>query len=1058
MANEVRVLITADDRATATIKNVAGGVLAAEAAMKGLNLAMGGLKSSVSAAMGFEKAISSVGAVAGATKDQLKGISDTALRIGKDTQFGAREAAGAMEVLAANGITATEIMGGAADAAATLAAAGGTNLAQAADTVSTSMAVWGASTQDLTEYVNRLAGAANVSRFGVEDMSAAIAQGGGVAAASGVGFDDFTTAIAATSKAFASGSDAGTSFKTFLQRLAAPTDEAKEAMKELGINAFDATGQMLPMGQIVQQLHDSLGALSEEQRTQAAATIFGSDAMRTAVTLAGLTREEFDKLSQTMKDTSAMDVAKERTDNLAGAWEQLKGAIETIQIEIGQRLLPVLAELATWAAEKLPQAFAWIEREWGPAFRAAGEAAMFLAGQLGSLGGWLSEHEELARALADGIAIATAGMIAFGVAAAAAALLNPFTATILAVEALTVATVMLVQNWDELRDKYEMIDGLSIMAVAAFEGTAEAIGAVDEALRGADDAFQSFIQWCEDLPGATEEAVGDLGNLLYDAGRDMIDGLWEGAKSKWEDFKGWLGDLPGEAVDWIKDQANGHSPWGITEPLGEDLVAGIEVGVNNAIPSLDAAVRAGIDGVMQGATQVLQSHLSNTIAGVQVVLGGYNVGNGYTAEDYARSVGLTLGADGSYVPDPMLQGPFLGMSPGDIEMANRKAREAIAAMGRRTYSGGGDGGSSGKEEETAADSLAAAIAEATRNASLALSFGELGGKAMETFLDAFANPKRASGLPDAVKKLVSEAEAAGVPQADLLGSNILQAMLDAFAGTGAVSDVEWRLSDLTKATEKGLKDMLGKATKLLQNAPLAEATKDSLEKMWREFSRALDNGEKISGDKLKDFLDKITDATNDGWDTLKTTTVDKLEDWLDSVTDKLRDGKPETAAQFRSMLEGLEGVLKSAPLPESMRDFADSTIELFLQAIREGKGLALADLEAFIAELIQRAREGRDAAIAEAGGGSSPRPDTNGPPLGEPAANTPTGAYGAQLVWDEGRKAWVYPWDVGGSIPTGAQRLGTVTVNIGTVIATDKGQAAQASGDLAFSLAAAGAA
>ncbi len=994
MANEVRVLITADDRATPTIKSIAGGIIAADAAMKAFNTTVGGLKSVVSVAADFEHAISSVGAVSGATKDQLKQLSDTALRIGKDTQFGAREAAGAMEILAANGISVADIMGGAADAAATLAAAGGTNLAQAADTVSTAMAVWGASTEDLTDYVNRLAGAANVSRFGVEDMSQAIAQGGGVAASVGVDFKDFSASIAATATSFSSGSDAGTSFKTFLQRLAAPTDEAARLMAELGINAFDANNKMRPMGEIVQQLHDSLGSMSEAQRAQAASMIFGSDAMRTAMGLAGLTREEFEKLSDTMGDTSALDVAKERTDNLAGAWEQFKGAIETLQIEIGQKLLPVLTELVTWGSEKLPLAFAWIEQHWGPAFAEAASAAGFLRDQLGGLSGFLAENEGLATALADGIAIATAGMVAFAVASAAAALVNPFTATILAIEALTVALVYLVQNWDDVE------------------------AAANEAADGVTDTWEGVADWFGGLPDMIGDAVGDLGSTLYDAGGDLISGLYEGAleaaEGYWKDF---LWGLPAKSVDWIKDAADGHSPWGITEPLGQDLVAGIQVGAEGAMPALSAAIQSGISSVVSEATQVLQSHLSNMINGVQYVLGGYSVGDMNSAENYANSIGLVLGEDGQYSPDPNQQGPFLGMSPKDIAMANQKAREAIAAMNQRAFNlgGGGSSGGSSGTKKTAAEALAESLAEATRNASLALAFGDLGAKAMESFLDAFTNPSAANSLPAAVEKIVAQARDAGVPEAELLGSGLLQAMLDAFSGAGSIEDVQSRLNDITLATTNGIKNLVSKASAAFGDAALTDSGKKAAEKTLKGFQDALANGEPISAAKLQDFIDKLVDDSNEGWDTLREKTSEKLDDWLRTVTGKLSDAKPETADQLEAMIDGLESILDSAPLPDSMRAFADSAIDQFIQGIQDGKGIAIADLEAFIKEMVAKALAGaqeiKDAASGS-GDASVGSVRVNAPKPSSTAGIGPNGT-----VWDEAAGAYVYPWEVGSNLP-----------------------------------------
>src|SRR3990167_8094594 len=291
MPNRVEILVDADDRASGKIRSLGGtmGSLLTGGAALGITAVAGFGAASIMAAANFEEAMDQVGAVAQATEAEMRGLSEEALRIGQQTSFGAGEAAEAMAILPANGMSARDIMGGAARAAVDLAAAGGTDLATAANLASTAMAVWCLETSDLTDVVNRMAGAANVSRFGVEDMALAVAQGGGAARAAGVEFGDFTTAIAAIAPSFNSGSDAGTSFKTFLVGLAGTSDTARAAMRDLGLitadgsnKFFDAAGNMRSMEEVAGILHDALGGLSEQQRIEALSTIFGTDAMRAA--------------------------------------------------------------------------------------------------------------------------------------------------------------------------------------------------------------------------------------------------------------------------------------------------------------------------------------------------------------------------------------------------------------------------------------------------------------------------------------------------------------------------------------------------------------------------------------------------------------------------------------------------------------------------------------------------------------------------------------------------------------------------------------------------------
>lgn len=78
------------------------------------------------------------------------------------------------------------------------------------------------------------------------------------------------------------GSDAGTSLKTMLQRLASPTDKAQTLMDELGINVYDANGKFIGLAGAAGQLQNGLSGLSQQERNAALNTIFGADAVRAA--------------------------------------------------------------------------------------------------------------------------------------------------------------------------------------------------------------------------------------------------------------------------------------------------------------------------------------------------------------------------------------------------------------------------------------------------------------------------------------------------------------------------------------------------------------------------------------------------------------------------------------------------------------------------------------------------------------------------------------------------------------------------------------------------------
>lgn len=504
----------------------------------GIGAVAGGLGLALKSSADFERQLNIVASVAGATGSELAALRQTALDLGESTAYSAGEVTQAMEVLAANGISAKDIVEGAARAALDLAAAGSTSLVQAADTVSTAMAVWGLSTADLTDTVNRLAGAANVSRFGVEDMSLAIAQGGGAAAASGVSFRDFSAAIAAIAPLFSSGSDAGTSFKTFMQRLVPDTKSATEAFIELGLitadgsnKFFDASGKMKSMAEISGILNDALSKLSDKDRTRLLANAFGTDAMRAAIGLSRMTKEEFEALQNAMGEASAAEIGAQRMKGFSGAMEQLKGAIETARIEIGDRLNPVatalaqrLAELVPVLKDKLLAAMDWFAKEVVPRVQEA-------LAQLRSA--WERIEEPVKRflgskeALNIGLGLLAAVLMSVAVAAGAAAAgmiaaVAPVAAVGLAIGSLLIVADKLGVDWGAVWERVKAVVSQAADWIrTAIEGIASVVGMVRE-------------HWGQ-ISGAVSAALGAVGSAVQAVLGPVLS--WLGEQITW--LRGW---------------------------------------------------------------------------------------------------------------------------------------------------------------------------------------------------------------------------------------------------------------------------------------------------------------------------------------------------------------------------------------------------------------------------------------------------------------------------------------------------------------------------------------
>lgn len=308
----------------------------------------------VKMAADFEQGVADIGAMMTLTDEESVKLADHIMDLGLDPNLkvSASEAQEAIMSLGTAGLSLDQIMNGASEATVLLANATAADFSNAASIATDVMAQFNIEAGDMQQAVNQITGTTVASKFSINDYQLAIAQAGGVAGALGVTFEDFNAYIAATSSSFKSGSDAGTSWKTFIQRLIPTTEEAKVAMIELGLATedgsskfYDSAGNMKSAGDVAALLQTAFSGLSDAQKNQAASTIFGTDAMRTALSLASGGTAIIQKMKGEIGKVDAEELAAKRMDTFKGAMEIAWGVIETLSISIGQKFLPVLRPL-----------------------------------------------------------------------------------------------------------------------------------------------------------------------------------------------------------------------------------------------------------------------------------------------------------------------------------------------------------------------------------------------------------------------------------------------------------------------------------------------------------------------------------------------------------------------------------------------------------------------------------------------------------------------------------------------------------------------------------------
>lgn len=341
----------------------------------------GTFASGVSAGADFSARMDAITAVLGGTSEEAVALGEHVMSLGMNPNLkvSIAEAADAVEVLATQGATADQIMGGLTEQTILLANSTGGTLTDAANVTMDAMNLFGMSTEEAASIVNGATGVINQSKFDINDYAYALANGGATAAQFGVSFEDLNTVIAGTANSFVRGQTAGTAFSTMLTRLVPASGPAADAMAELGWITedgsnifFDSAGNIKEMSEVVGILADSLGNLTDEQKINYASQIFGTQGMDTALALSKMTREEYDRLKASIADTSAIDSAKVRTDNLKSAWETLGDTVQAAKVNFGAQLeepLKQLVRTVTPVIEVLSPTIQWAGEAIGTAIQ-----------------------------------------------------------------------------------------------------------------------------------------------------------------------------------------------------------------------------------------------------------------------------------------------------------------------------------------------------------------------------------------------------------------------------------------------------------------------------------------------------------------------------------------------------------------------------------------------------------------------------------------------------------------------------------------------------------------
>ena len=304
----------------------------------------------------FEGAMSKVEAISGATGSDLEALTNKAKEMGASTKFSATESANAFEYMAMAGWKTEDMLNG-IEGIMNLAAASGEDLATTSDIVTDALTAFGLSAQDSTHFADILAQASSNANTNVGMMGETFKYVAPVAGALGYSAEDTATAIGLMANAGIKGSQAGTSLRSIMSRLAKPTDEVQAAMDALGISLTDDHGKMKGLNEIMADLRTGFSGLSEAEAAQMAAALGGQEAMSGLLAIVNASDADFNKLQSSIYscDGAAAQMAETMNDNLQGQITILKSGLEGLGISFYENIQTPLKDIAIEAQGMVQQ-------------------------------------------------------------------------------------------------------------------------------------------------------------------------------------------------------------------------------------------------------------------------------------------------------------------------------------------------------------------------------------------------------------------------------------------------------------------------------------------------------------------------------------------------------------------------------------------------------------------------------------------------------------------------------------------------------------------------------
>lgn len=564
------------------ITKVGEGITGVGTSLVPVTAAVTGLATAaVTTAANFEQGMAKVQAISGATDEELERLSEIAREMGATTKFSATEAAEALTYMAMAGWKTEDMISG-LPGVMNLAAASGEDLATVSDIVTDAMTAFGyeISEGNVAHFVDVLASAANNANTNVTMLGESFKYVAPVAGALGYSVDDVAVALGIMANSGIKASQAGTTLRTLLSNLAKPTEQMEVAMERLGISLTNADGTMKSLDELMQSLRVSFGnctmpaeelresiallddqldngQITEEEYSQAlealteqaygaegalkakyAATIAGQRGMAGLLSLVNTSEEDFGKLTTAIDEAAgtAQKMADIMNDTTQGSLTMLKSELESVAIEFGNILLPVVKEVIDWIKQLAEKVNNLTDEQKETIVQIAAVVAA-ISPLLIIIGTLTSTIGKVTTAVGNVMSV-------FGKVPTKSQLI------IAAIAAIVAAGVLIYENWDTIKAKCQEL----------WEKVKDFFEKIGNKI---SDIWTKVTDAGKNAWNAVTDVIGKIKNGFF----DVIDGAKNWGKDLIDNFVGGITSMIGKVKDSVRNVANTVKDFlGFSEP------------------------------------------------------------------------------------------------------------------------------------------------------------------------------------------------------------------------------------------------------------------------------------------------------------------------------------------------------------------------------------------------------------------------------------------------------------------------------------------------------------